>query len=183
MEAFGYKICELFCNPNITAVPSVRCKGDVTIVVLLVVSWFLLYLSIIMTLYDVLLFRSVKVKLLSVASNTLAALDDDDIATSCALTPHTGWITVSHEIDSDVAQTSVTMILPSDGGPVTKSFHIAVSLLIKLWTYVYHVADMAYEILLPTTVIVPTLLFTIWIWSNPFTSWVIVNTHWYDDWL
>ena len=72
-----------------------------------------------MTLYDVLLFKSVKEKLLlSEVSNVLAALDDDDIVTSCVITPHSGKVSVSHEIDNDVAQTSVAAILTIDGGPV-----------------------------------------------------------------
>ena len=43
-----------------------------------------------MTSYDVLLFRLVKVKLLSLAGNVLAALFGDDIVTNREITPHTG---------------------------------------------------------------------------------------------
>ena len=68
-----------------------------------------------------LLLRSVKMKvLLSVVSNVLALLivDESDIVINCVITPHTGWISASHEIDNEVAQTSVATILPIDGGPV-----------------------------------------------------------------
>ena len=100
---------------------NIQCKDDVVIVKLLVVNWFLLYLSVTVTTYDVLLFRSVKVKLLlSVVSNVLALLNADksDIVISCAVIPHAGWIYVSHKTDNDVAQTSVATTLPIDGGPV-----------------------------------------------------------------
>ena len=79
----------------------------------------------------------------SVASNVLALLLGDDIVTNCEITPHV-LLCVSHEIDSDVAQTSFTTIAVIDGGPV--------ALLVYLIFYNY---------ILPTTVKVPTLLLTI----------------------
>ena len=94
--------------------------------------------------YDVLLVRSVKVKLFfSVASNVLALLNDDDIVTNCEITAHI-LLYVSHEIDNDVAQTSFTAIAPIDGGPVA--------------ILIYYIF---YDYFLPTTVKVPMLLLTL----------------------
>ena len=69
----------------------IRCEGRVLITVLLVLDNSpLLYLRIIMTSYDVLLFRLVKVKLLSLVGNVVAPLVGNDIVTNCDATPHTG---------------------------------------------------------------------------------------------
>ena len=77
-----------------------------------------------------LLLRSVKGKLFfSVASNVLALLDDDDIVTSCEITPHILlYVYVFHEIDIDVAQTSFTAIIALiDGGPVFITTYVIIS--------------------------------------------------------
>ena len=77
-----------------------------------------------------------------------------DIVTMCDNSPHAGSLVVFNDTFSDVAQISSTLIT-TDGESVDYNFFVCYQCLYRYVTYI------------PTTVIVPTLLITVFEPSGP----------------